>query len=853
MATSKANAIAEQRRLRKLENQRLADEARQKQEELRLQQERERQRIEAERIAAEQKRLYELEAIRQKKAAELAHIQKLEKAEEAVIATIERQLRLIGAFCTSEVSLPTVAPELVACVAVLSPAALEKPIPAFDASVVCTADTTGAIHVITIAERRLLFSFVLRHAESNDRIIPSSMAARRRTYVIPSACDASKGRLFVIDLRLLFQQYHTAALSNRHVYCVIDASTACVHAFGESGSSAGQFSTPRNICVDDTANEIYVSDHFNHRIQVLTMTFAVKTNSFTFSRSFGQKGCGRGDLHCPFGLDISLYHVVVCDTGNSRLAIFSKRGAFVLAVGTKGASEGQFCDLRDVRLINVRKRANTRGMPNEVGKISNEQFEIVVADSGNYRVQVLDENGCFLRQLSFLANQDQILYQRKLFGAIHADLLREYMKMKQMPPDLAGNSMTDIYALAERLHPSTPTYANITSKQALLRTDRSRFHHPQSLAFAKAEHELLVVDKDNAKLFVYNADGSRSQWNRLPIANEAGITSIHSSVCINVTINPSKTSASTTQDRLYVSDPLAHRIAVFDLTSRQFLHFIGATTYGDQEQSSNGYLTGELNHPTFLAFYTAAAPDQASLKGPATLLVSDCGNHSISAFNAATGAFIRRIGNGFGHSSGFMDSPQGISVLNNHLLFVIDQRNHRVNVFDLETFNITRSFGKQGTCPGELNFPTGVSVCPALPQTPKCNFGPHRDSKVVVADSGNARIQVFSVTGSVQLVIDVQSTPFEHLLLPLGVFVQQRSGYILVCDSANRCVIIFRNDGQYVSSFGATVEPENRFVRPVDVVIFKRMEIEQLLVCDGIRSDICSFELRDSTSRRDED
>lgn len=151
----------------------------------------------------------------------------------------------------------------------------------------------------------------------------------------------------------------------------------------ETGESASDpFASPRGIAFDDTSNEFFVSDQLHHRVKVYQfspvaladllkstqgsslsqkqqLALVKKTKRFAppavFSRAFGSKGHGRGQLQCPSGLDVSHYHVVVCDVGNSRLAVFAKRGNFVRSIGSKGSSACEFYDLRDVKLVNVRK------------------------------------------------------------------------------------------------------------------------------------------------------------------------------------------------------------------------------------------------------------------------------------------------------------------------------------------------------------------------------------------------------------------------------------------------------------------------------------------------------------------
>lgn len=191
-------------------------------------------------------------------------------------------------------------------------------------------------------------------------------------------CDQDRHGFVIIDLRTLFKIYYASSdtVSSSGAVALDGSAAVAYFCGGETGSDKDQFASPRGIAVDDTSNELYISDQMNHRVQVYAFSPvaladlkkkqssssnapkppALKRNGpVALSRSFGVKGHGSGQLQRPSGVDVSHYHVVVCDAGNSRLAVFAKRGAFVRNFGSKGAGDREFHDIRDVKLINVRK------------------------------------------------------------------------------------------------------------------------------------------------------------------------------------------------------------------------------------------------------------------------------------------------------------------------------------------------------------------------------------------------------------------------------------------------------------------------------------------------------------------
>lgn len=109
-----------------------------------------------ERLAMEKKREEEREVVLRRQTEALARITKLEQAELDVIQSIEKSLRLVGAFCANETALRDLEAVPV-CAATLSLTTLEKPIPAMSESVLFVADTHQAIHVYTLRERSYLF------------------------------------------------------------------------------------------------------------------------------------------------------------------------------------------------------------------------------------------------------------------------------------------------------------------------------------------------------------------------------------------------------------------------------------------------------------------------------------------------------------------------------------------------------------------------------------------------------------------------------------------------------------------------------------------------------------------------
>ena len=101
---------------------------------------------------------------------------------------------------------------------------------------------------------------------------------------------------------------------------------------------------------------------------------------FRHSSSFGQLGCGLGELNSPWGVAVNgRNEIAVCDTRNNRVQVFSSNGSWLGAFGMKGNGQGDL------------------NFPNGIALDSAEN--IFVADCNNHRVNKFDSSGKYLGQI----------------------------------------------------------------------------------------------------------------------------------------------------------------------------------------------------------------------------------------------------------------------------------------------------------------------------------------------------------------------------------------------------------------------------------------------------------------------
>ena len=96
-----------------------------------------------------------------------------------------------------------------------------------------------------------------------------------------------------------------------------------------SGEVNGMLNNPRGIAIDDKANEVYIADNNNHRIQVMSL-------NGEFLRSFTND-----QLKEPYCICLSEKEIFVTDW-ESYLLKFDKSGKFLKQTGSRGTTPGCF-------------------------------------------------------------------------------------------------------------------------------------------------------------------------------------------------------------------------------------------------------------------------------------------------------------------------------------------------------------------------------------------------------------------------------------------------------------------------------------------------------------------------------
>jgi DNA-binding beta-propeller fold protein YncE len=203
---------------------------------------------------------------------------------------------------------------------------------------------------------------------------------------------------------------------------------------------------------------------------------------------------------------------------------------------------------------------------------------------------------------------------------------------------------------------------------------------------------------------------------------------------------------------------------------------------------SAGAEAGQLNNP-----------HGARIGADGNLYVADTRNGRIVVFDA-NGQPLRTIGvastNDQTNSiaeAGTLREPWGVAVGRDGTVAVADTWNHRVQVFNAQG-QLVRAFGRyEQVKPGDAGSADGF-------------WGPRdiaidASGSIYVADTGNKRIRVYDVNGTLIRSIGTPGAGAGQLNEPVGLAIDSNAGRIYVADSWNKRIQVFTTDGSPITSW----------------------------------------------------
>ncbi|XP_019639632.1 PREDICTED: tripartite motif-containing protein 3-like [Branchiostoma belcheri] len=311
------------------------------------------------------------------------------------------------------------------------------------------------------------------------------------------------------------------------------------------------------------------------------------------------------------------------------------------------------------------------------------------------------------------------------------------------------NFLTDIIKIEERHEKTIPVFPHDVSFGTLANNDiwivggNQLTHYVAQLAVNRLSNRAIVTETDKhhgmVKVFMLNGMLERGFGWRQGLMYPAGIT-----------VN--------NDDSILVADSSTAYIYVYRDNGQLLFKFAGKGT-------NNGQLSLPLDICTDSSRH---------------IIVADSGNRRIELFTSR-GEFIRHIATDI--------DPVSIAVGPDGQLVLTETVRHRgvVKVFGLNGI-LERRFGRrQG-----LMYPTGITV--------------DSEDSILVVDSSTAYIYVYRDNGQLLFKFAGKGTNNGQFSLPLDICTDS-SRHIIVADSGNRRIELFTSHGEFIRHIATDIDP----------------------------------------------
>ena len=209
-------------------------------------------------------------------------------------------------------------------------------------------------------------------------------------------------------------------------------------------------------------------------------------------------------------------------------------------------------------------------------------------------------------------------------------------------------------------------------------------------------------------------------------------------------------------------------------------------------------------------------PSGIALNAKDEIAVADSANHRIQIF-IADGSHLKSFGRQ-GNRKGQFNDPNGITFYDNNII-VSDTYNHRIQIFD-DQGNYLHQFGEKGKLSHQLDLPLGLSI--------------DSDGNIIVADSNNKSIKIFTLDGQFLRGIGAEGS----FIYPVHCI--QHGNYFIASDNGHHCIKVFDKQGKFLYNFGKKGATDGEFNSP------RFLSVDQaghLLVCDSSNDRVQVFKL----------
>jgi DNA-binding beta-propeller fold protein YncE len=202
-------------------------------------------------------------------------------------------------------------------------------------------------------------------------------------------------------------------------------------------------------------------------------------------------------------------------------------------------------------------------------------------------------------------------------------------------------------------------------------------------------------------------------------------------------------------------------------------------------------------------------PLGVAIGGDGTLYVGSRRDRSIHCFDAA-GNPTRIVG------AGTLEMPNDLALDRLGNLYVADSTANRVQVFD-PAGALLRTVGTPGAAAGQLSFPAGVAI--AYPPA-------HPEGELYVADQGNGRVSVFDLEGSFRRTLGQAATAFfgawQGSFARLQGLAVDALGRVHALDAYQNVVQVLDGEtGSFIESYGSFGTGVGQLTVPLGIAILR--------------------------------
>ncbi len=526
----------------------------------------------------------------------------------------------------------------------------------------------------------------------------------------------------------------------------------------------GEMKMPIDVAVSQLG-EVFVLDQKQSQVHVFS-------EGGEWMYSFADYGSGPGKLMNPESIALNLNdEVIIADTGNKRVQVFSKEGRFIYELGSSGEKPGQF---------------------NKPTNVAVDQYGyIFVMDVGNQNISKFSPKGVYYQSLPLNGEpQDMVFDVQQNLYILHAtdghivkwmldtgssEIIEYNWEGREFMSEAAGMTVDmrgDIYLVDHE----TSRVVKIDQEQNLLLSfgskgdGKGQFLKPAGIT-ADQHGKVYIADSRNKRVQVIDVKGSYkptlASW-----AGQPPVVDYLESIPVEESI---------------VDLKYKPNYGLFALSEES-----GHITHKRMDEK---YQYGEFEDRA-LSF---ARPQAMDILMDGRMLVADTGNHRLQFINP-DGSHNYLFGTR-GSDDGQFDSLQGVAVRDDGFIFIADTKNNRIQVFNSDGIYM-ESFGVKGEADKE-----GIAELGWFHHPKSLEFD--STGMLYVLDSRNKRIQVFDRDGQPVKEISEIASGIE-MENPVDIAIDEKD-YLYIADRGTHTIKVLNPFGDFVTEFGSAGKGRSYF------------------------------------------